>query len=64
MVAAAAAAFMYFTHLIGSTTTEQSAASSLAPTAGMLTGIFMVVAALALFTAPLSISLGEFFDED
>lgn len=58
---------MYFTHLIASSRSESldsSAMSSLVRTAGMLAGIFMVVAALALVTVPLSISLGEFFDEE
>ncbi len=67
LLVAAAAAFMYFTHLIASMWAEplnQSATSSLVRTAGMLAGLFMVVAALALVTVPLSISLGEFFDEE
>ena len=67
LLLAAAAAFMYFTHLIASIPAEalrQSAPSNLVRTAGMLAGIFMAVAALALVTVPLSISMGEFFDEE
>jgi hypothetical protein len=67
LLAGAAVAFMYFTHLIASLRTEsldRSAMSNLVRTAGMLAGIFMVIAALALATVPLSISMGEFFDEE
>lgn len=67
LLVVAAAAFMYFTHLIASVRAEalsQSAMSRLVRTAGMLAGTFMVVAALALLTVPLSISLAEFYDEE
>jgi hypothetical protein len=63
----AAAAFMYFTHLIASIETsdlDQSASSGLVRATGILSGIFMIVAALALLTVPLSISMGEFFGEE
>ncbi|MDH3730592.1 MAG: hypothetical protein OES13_05670 [Acidimicrobiia bacterium] len=66
-LAVAAAAFMYFTHLIASAqpdALDQSSQSGLVRTAGMLAGAFMFVAALALVTVPLSISVGELFDED
>lgn len=66
-LAGAAAAFVHFTHLIASTQPEdldQSSQPRLVRMGGMLAGAFMFVAALALVTVPLSISLGEFFDED
>ena len=53
LMAAAAAAFMYFTHLIASikiNDLNQSASSGVVRTTGMLSGIFMIVAALALLT--------------
>jgi hypothetical protein len=65
-LAAAAAAFMYFDHLIASAQLDdpdRSSRSRLVRTAGMLAGALMFVAALALVTVPLSISMGEFFDE-
>lgn len=67
LLVAAAATFMYFTHLIASVPSEnlnQSPTSGLVRIAGIFTGGLMIVAALALVTVPLSISLGEFFDED
>jgi hypothetical protein len=67
LLMASAVAFMYFTHLIASTQTSdpnQSTSSNVVRTTGILSGIFMIVAALALITVPLSISMGEFFDED
>lgn len=67
LLGAAAAAFMYFTHLLASSCAEASdrlVTPVLVRTAGMLAGIFMVVAALALVTVPMSISMGHFFDED
>ena len=67
LLMAAAAAFMYFAHLIASIKTSDlnhSATSGMVRTTAMLSGIFMIVAALALVTVPLSISMGEFFDED
>ncbi|HUF96613.1 MAG TPA: hypothetical protein VMM60_00700 [Ilumatobacter sp.] len=66
-LAGAAAAFVHFTHLIASRQSkalDRSSHSDLVRAAGMLTGAFMFVAALALVTVPLSISLGEYFDED
>ncbi len=66
-LAAAAAAFMCFTHLIVSTRPDalgESARARVARTAGMLAGVFMFVAALALVTVPMSISVGELFDEE
>jgi hypothetical protein len=65
--AGAAAAFVHVKHLIALTQPEaldRSSQSGLVRAAGMLAGVFMFVAALALVTVPLSISLGEFFDED
>lgn len=67
LLVAAAAAFMGFTHLIASRRNDPlngSGASSLVRTAGLLAGVFMVIAALALVTVPLSVSLGEFYDEE
>jgi hypothetical protein len=67
LLLAAAAAFMCFTHLIASIETgdlSQSARSGMVRLTGILSGIFMIVAALALLTVPLSISTGEFFDEE
>jgi hypothetical protein len=67
LLMAAAAAFMYFTHVIASIKTSdvnQSASSGMVRATGILSGIFMIVAALALLTVPLSISMGEFFDEE
>jgi hypothetical protein len=66
LLAAAAVTFMYFAHLIASIRPDsdnKAATSDLVRMAGILTGVFMLVAALALVTVPLSISLGEFFDE-
>jgi hypothetical protein len=66
LLAAAAVTFMYFSHLIASIRPDndnKAATSDLVRMAGILTGVFMLVAALALVTVPLSISLGEFFDE-
>ena len=67
LLGAAATAFMYFTHLLATSSPELSnrlVTPTLIRTAGMLAGIFMVVAALALVTVPMSISMGEFFDEE
>ena len=67
LLLAAAAAFMYFTHLVASIKTSdlnQTASSGMVRATGTLSGIFMIVAALALLTVPLSISMGEFFDEE
>jgi hypothetical protein len=67
LLLAAAAAFAYFTHLIASIKTSdfnQSTGSGMVRTTGILSAIFMSVAALALLTVPLSISMGEFFDEE
>lgn len=64
---AAAVAFASFTHLIGSTlpnALDRSSPSHLVRTSGMLAATFMFVAALALVTVPLSLSVGELFDED
>jgi len=66
-LAAAAVAFAYFTHLIASTqpdTLDPASPSRLVRTAGMVAAVFMFVAALALVTVPLSISVGALFDED
>jgi len=61
----AATAFIYFTHLIGSPRpTSASEGHWVVRAAGITAGLFIVVAALALLTVPLSISMGEFFDED
>ncbi len=65
LLVGAAAAFMYFTHLIGSPRPEAATEGHwVARTAGMVAGVFILVAALAHLTVPLSISMGEFFDED
>ncbi len=65
LLMAAAAAFAYFTHLIGSPRPEAATEGHwVARAAGMVAGVFILVAALALLTVPLSISMGEFFDED
>jgi hypothetical protein len=66
LLAAAAVTFMYFSHLIASIRPDsdnKAATSDLVRMAGILTGVFMLVAVLALVTVPFSISLGEFFDE-
>ena len=55
---------MYFTHLIGSTGPEASSERHwVARAAGMVAGVFILVAALALLTVPASISMGKFFGE-
>ncbi|MGI9624942.1 MAG: hypothetical protein ACR2PK_19095 [Acidimicrobiales bacterium] len=68
LLAGAAVAFMVFAHVIASAGADagddRPARPTLVRTAGMLAGAFMIVAALALVTVPLSISMGEFFDEE
>jgi len=66
LLGVAAAAFMYFTHLLAASCppSNRLVTPVLVRTAGMLAGIFMVVAALALVTVPMSISMGHFFDEE
>ncbi len=66
LLVVAAVVFVYFTQLIGSADPETSTRTAtlvLVRAAGMLAGVGMLVAALAFFTVPLSISLGEFYDE-
>jgi len=61
----AATAFIYFTHLIGSPGPAGATDGNwVVRAAGIVTGLFIIIAALALLTVPLSISMGEFFDED
>ena len=61
----AAAAFMTFTHVTSSIGGDGSRpyAPVVVRTAGMVAGMFMILAALALMTVPLSIAMGDFFDE-
>ena len=61
----AAAAFMTFTHVTSSIGGDggRPYVPVVVRTAGMVAGLSMIVAALALMTVPLSIAMGNFFDE-
>ena len=66
LLVVAALAFLYFTQLIvaaGSGAPDQQAAWGFVRGTGMLVTVALVIAAMALVTVPLSINLGNLYDE-
>ena len=63
----AAMAFLFFTQMVGavarSQTPEQRATWALAWAAGTMASVGLFIAALAFLTVPLSISIGELYDD-